>query len=121
MAQPNRMNFRKCSKGGGGGSFSIQKFILHILDLFKGLFFGRFPKTMQYNFTKMRRLKAVWNVSENSSDLVPPAFPYFFNWTKCRIRFIYITFNSKRKNAWKKVPLEEGGGCRCSEALWQIT
>ena len=64
MAQPNRMNFRKCSKGGGGGSFSIQKFILHILDLFKGLFFGRFPKTMQYNFTKMRRLKAVWNVSE---------------------------------------------------------
>ena len=80
---------------------------------------------LQYNFPKMRGggggAKAVWNFFENSSDLVPPPFPYFFNGTKCRIRFIYITFNSKRKNAWKKVPLEEGGGCRCSEALWQIT
>ena len=37
---PNRMNFRKSSKGGcgGGGSFSIKKFVLQILDLYKGLF-----------------------------------------------------------------------------------
>ena len=30
---PNRMNFRKSSEGGKGGSFSIQKFILRNLDL----------------------------------------------------------------------------------------
>ena len=36
MAVPNRMNFRKSSKG--GVSFSIQKFILQILDLYKRLF-----------------------------------------------------------------------------------
>ena len=28
---PNRMNFWKSAKGGGGGAFSIQKFILQIL------------------------------------------------------------------------------------------
>ena len=33
VALPNQMNFRKSSKGGGGESFSIQKFILQILDL----------------------------------------------------------------------------------------
>ena len=55
VALSNQMNFRKSSKGGrGGGSFSIQKFIIQVLDLYKGLFFGHFPKKMQYNFPKMR-------------------------------------------------------------------
>ena len=30
---PNRVNFRKSSKGRGGESFSIRKFMLQILDL----------------------------------------------------------------------------------------
>ena len=36
---PNRMNFRKSFKkgGGGGGSFSTQTFGMQILDLYKGL------------------------------------------------------------------------------------
>ena len=38
----NRMNFRKIARG-GRGSFSIQKFILQILDLYKG-FFQTFSK-----------------------------------------------------------------------------
>ena len=39
MAVPKRMNFRKSSKGGGRGrgSFSIQKFILQLLDFYTGL------------------------------------------------------------------------------------
>ena len=37
-----------------GGSFSIQKFILQILDLYKGFFSGLFPKIyLQYSFSKM--------------------------------------------------------------------
>ena len=32
MRTPKQMNFRKSSKGEGGGSFSIQKFMLQILD-----------------------------------------------------------------------------------------
>ena len=41
---PNRMNFRKIFKGGEGGSFSIQKFTLQILDFYKGLFSDVFRK-----------------------------------------------------------------------------
>ena len=36
-------NWMKSSKR-GGGAFSSRKFLLQILDLHKGLFFGRFPK-----------------------------------------------------------------------------
>ena len=41
---PKRMNFRKTSKGEGEGSFSIQKFMLHVLDLFIGFFPDAFRK-----------------------------------------------------------------------------
>ena len=39
MAAPNRMNFRKSSKG-GGGSFSIQKFMLQILGTINKAFWA---------------------------------------------------------------------------------
>ena len=79
---PNQINFRKSSGGWGGlglvGSCSIQnpKIIVQILDLYKG-FFWRYPKKLQCNYTKMRGRgpKAVWNFSENSSDLVPSPVP----------------------------------------------
>ena len=76
MALPNRMSFRKSSNG-GRGSFSIRKFLLQILDLYKGLFSDVSQKELQYNFSKMGggQSKAVWNFPENSSDLVPPSFP----------------------------------------------
>ena len=32
-------------------------------------------KSLPYNFPKMRGGEAVWNFSENSSDLVAPTFP----------------------------------------------
>ena len=52
-------------------SFSIQKFILQILDLYKGPFLDVFGKKLQYNFLKMRGgVEAVWYFSENSTDLV---------------------------------------------------
>ena len=54
--------------------FSIQninKSMLQILYLYNGLFSDVFRKKLQYNFPKMRGgSKAVWNFSENSSDLV---------------------------------------------------
>ena len=46
---PKRMNFRKSSEG-GGGSFSIQKFIA-IIDDTSVMNFG---KRLQYDFSKMR-------------------------------------------------------------------
>ena len=52
ITPPNRMNFQKSSKE-GGGSFSIQKFMLQILDLSIGLFSDVFRKKLQYNFPKM--------------------------------------------------------------------
>ena len=47
---PKRMNFRKSSKG-GGGSFSIQKFMFAIIDDTSVMNFG---KNLQHNFPKMR-------------------------------------------------------------------
>ena len=38
----------------GGGSFSIQKFILQILDLYKGPFLNVFRKKLQFNFPKIK-------------------------------------------------------------------
>ena len=66
------MNFRKIFKGGEGGSFSIQKFTLQILDFYKGLFLDVFRKKLEYNFPELRggRSKAVLIFSETSSDLV---------------------------------------------------
>ena len=46
------MNYRKYSKG--GGSFSIQKSILHILEFYKELFSDAFRKNFQYDFLNMR-------------------------------------------------------------------
>ena len=47
------MNFRKIFKGGEGGSFSIQKFTLQIVDFYKGLFSDVFRKKLQYNFSDL--------------------------------------------------------------------
>ena len=58
----------KSTKTDERGSFSIQKCMLQILDLYK-FFLGMIPKKLQYNFPKMRewfgggRSKAVWNFS----------------------------------------------------------
>ena len=50
---PNRINFRENSKGGvGGGSFSIEKFVLQILGLYKRLLFRRFPKQIAIEFSE---------------------------------------------------------------------
>ena len=66
---PNRMNFRKSSER---GSFSIQKFILQIFAIIDDTLVMNLGKKLQYNFPKMRGgLKAVWNFSDNSSDLEP--------------------------------------------------
>ena len=58
MTQPKQMNFRKNCKGtegGEGGLFSIQKFMLQILDLYAGLFEQEIGKNLQHDFPKMRR------------------------------------------------------------------
>ena len=47
------MNFRKSSKGGGGGSFSIQKFMLQIFAIIDDTSVINFRKKLQYNFPKM--------------------------------------------------------------------
>ena len=55
VALPNRMNFRKSSKGGGEGrAFLIKNIILQILDLYKRLFSDVFRKKLRYSFPKMR-------------------------------------------------------------------
>ena len=65
------MNFRKSSEG-GGGSFSIQKFVLQIFAIIDDTSVMNFGKKLQYDFPNMRGggSKAVWNFSENSSVLV---------------------------------------------------
>ena len=45
------MNFRKSSKG-GGGSFSIQKFILQIFAIIDDTLVMNFRKNLQYDFPK---------------------------------------------------------------------
>ena len=67
---PNRMNFWNISKGegGGGGSFSIQKFMLQIFAIIDNTSVMNFGKNLQHNFPKMRS-KAVWNFSKNLSVL----------------------------------------------------
>ena len=58
MTLPKQLNFRKTCKGTGGGEgglFSIQKFMLQILDLYAGLFEHEIGKNLQHDFPKMRR------------------------------------------------------------------
>ena len=49
---PKRMNFRKSSKR-GGGSFSIQKFILQIFAIIDDTSVMNFRKKLQHNFPKI--------------------------------------------------------------------
>ena len=62
------MIFWKSSKGGG---FSIQKCLLQILDLYKGLFSDLFRKNLLHDFPR-----AIRNFSENSSYWVAWPFPW---------------------------------------------
>ena len=47
------MNFRKSSEG-GGGAFSIPKFILQIFAIIDDISVMNFRKNLQYDFPKMR-------------------------------------------------------------------
>ena len=53
----------------GGGSFSIQKFILHILDFYKGFFTDVFTKKFAIKFSE-NGVEGCLGCSENSSNLV---------------------------------------------------
>ena len=59
-----------------GGHFQSKNLYCRFWTFIK-VFFGCFPKKLQYDFPKMRGggSKAVKNFSENSSDLVAPPFP----------------------------------------------
>ena len=72
---PKRMNFQKSSKG--GGSFSIQKFILQIFAIIDDTLVMNFRKNLQYDFPKNEGggSKTVWNFSENSSVLEGKGVP----------------------------------------------
>ena len=63
----------------GGGSFSIQKFILQIFAIIDDTSVMNFGKKLQYDLLKMMGggggSKAVWNFSENSSVLEGVSFP----------------------------------------------
>ena len=66
----------KCQRA-GGGSFWIQKFILQNLDLHIG-FFQTFCENIAIYFFENEGgggSKAIWNFSENLSDLVAGPFP----------------------------------------------
>ena len=67
----------KFRRGGWGGSFPIQKFMLQIFAIIKGTSVMNFRKNPQHDFPKMRGgggLKAIRNFSENSSVLVCQVF-----------------------------------------------
>ena len=53
---PKCLIFAEVAKGRGRevGSFSMQKFMLQILDLYTQLFELAFPKKKEYDFPKMR-------------------------------------------------------------------
>ena len=63
----------------GGGSFSIQKFILQIFAIIDDTSVMNFRKNLQYNFPKNEGggSMAVWNFSENSSVLEGECVPKF--------------------------------------------
>ena len=70
------MNFRKSSEG-GGGSLSIQNFILQIFANIDETSVMKLGKKLQYDFSKMRGSTAVWHFPENSSVLEGVGFPYW--------------------------------------------
>ena len=61
----------------GGGSFSIQKFMLQIFAIIDDTLVMNFRKNLQYDFPKNEGggSKTVWNFSENSSVLEGVGFP----------------------------------------------
>ena len=61
----------------GGGSFSIQKFILQIFAIIDDTLVMNFRKNLQYDFPKNEGggSKTVWNFSENSSVLEGKGVP----------------------------------------------
>ena len=72
---------------GGGGSFSIQKFILQIFAIIDDTLVMNFRKNLQYDFPKNEGggSKTVWNFSENSSVLEGKGVPYsLIAWYQCR-------------------------------------
>ena len=75
--------------GGGGVIFNPKNYIADFGPL-QGLFSDIVRKKLQYSFPKMREgeSKAVWNFSENSSDLVAPPFPSL-TMQNC-IKFIHV-------------------------------
>ena len=84
---PKLMNFRKGSKRpppapqNGPYLWKSCACISYYLALVPPCIYSTISiiKKLQHNFPKMRGggSKAVWNFSENSSDLVEPSFPYF--------------------------------------------
>ena len=56
----------------GGGHFQSKNLYMQILDLYKGLFrtFSEKKIAIQFFQNECGRSKAVWNFSENSSELV---------------------------------------------------
>ena len=67
------MNFRKASRGGGGG-ISNPKIYVADFESFYRAFWDIFREKLQHNFPKKGGsggLKAAWIFSENSSVLVP--------------------------------------------------
>ena len=76
------MIFRKTSKGERGVLFNPKNYVADFGPFYRA-FWTFSEKELQHNFSKMRGgAKAVWNLSENSSDLVAPSFPESYLWTK---------------------------------------
>ena len=86
MTKPKWMNFRKSSKGrGGGGSFSMKKFILKILGLYTGLYGGFFGKKLQFDFPKMRG-----GGDQRPFGIFPKIHPFWISFSLKKI----FTFNA---------------------------
>ena len=93
---PDRMNFRKSSKGRweGGGSFSIQKIVLQILGLYTGLYKNWFSEKTAIWFSENERgsQRPFDFFQKKSSDFVAPPFPNqkLVDLTKCVDFFTYF-------------------------------
>ena len=69
----------KCQRGWGSGVIFNPKIYFADFGHLNSVCVGRFPKKMQYKFSKMRGeggSKAVWNISENSPVLETLPVPY---------------------------------------------
>ena len=85
----------------GGGSFSIQKFMLQIFAIIDDTSVMNFRKFLQHNCPKMSGgeggSKAVWNFSENSSVLEGECVPYLLvDHTRILITLSVIQGDPKR-------------------------